>query len=233
MNYTQVIEILKANENESGILKWKQRKTRAKKIESFGIGLTVLRKLAKQIGKDHELATQLWESDIYDAKIISILIDDPKQITIEQAEIQVEGLNQGQLAHVFSACGTPLSKSPLAMDLILMWKDSKDAIRRSCSYGLTYELSKSKKKSAPDNTFFLECVEKINHSFENESNSVQVSMGGALLGIGKRNAILNVAALKVANKIGLIQIESENRQCEPFEVVKHLTSDYIKNKLGL
>ena len=233
MNYTQVIDILKANENKSGILKWKQRKTPTEKIESFGIGLTVLRKIAKQIGKDPELATQLWESDIYDARIISLLIDDPKQITIAQAETQVENLKQGQLAHVFSACGAPLSKSPHVMDLVLMWRDSKDAIRRSCSYGLIYELSKSKKKSAPDNIFFLECVEKINDSFENESNGVQVAMGGALLGIGKRNAILNVAALKIANKIGSIQIESDNRECEPFTVVKHLTSDYIKNKLGV
>jgi 3-methyladenine DNA glycosylase AlkD len=233
MNYKQVIDILKSNKNEPGILKWQQRKTKEEKIESLGIGLTILRKMAKKIGKDHELASQLWESDIYDARVISILIDDPKEITIAQAEKQVENLKQGQLAHVFSACGAPLSKSPLVVDLVLKWRGSKDAIRRSCSYGLIYELSKSKKKAAPDNTFFLECVEKINDTFENESNGVQVAMGGALLGIGKRNAILNTAALKVAKKIGPIQIESDNKDCEPFNVVKHLTSDYIINKLGL
>ena len=58
-------------------------------------------------------------------------------------------------------------------------------------------------------------------------------MGGALLGIGKRNAKLNAAALKVAKKIGPIQFESNSGQCEPFDVVKHLTSNYLKNKLDL
>ena len=53
-----------------------QRSKQDHTLKSFGIGLTVLRKLAKQIGRDHELALQLWESDIYDAKIISLLIDE-------------------------------------------------------------------------------------------------------------------------------------------------------------
>ena len=58
-------------------------------------------------------------------------------------------------------------------------------------------------------------------------------MGGALLGIGKRNIVLNAAALKVAKKIGPIPVLSGVSKCEPFDVVKHLTSDYIKQKLGI
>jgi len=58
-------------------------------------------------------------------------------------------------------------------------------------------------------------------------------MGGALMGIGKRSAKLNAAALKVARQIGPIEFETESGDCEPFDVVKHLTSDYIRNKLGV
>jgi len=233
MNYTQVISLLKANKNELGIKKWKLRNYSTKKLKSFGIGLTVLRKLAKQIGRDRPLALKLWESDIYDAKIIALLIDDPKQITKEQVEMQVEHLKQGHLAHVFSSCGAPLAKTSFVVELLFEWINSKDKMRRSCGYGLLYEVSKSKKKSAPDDIFFLDCIEKIQVSFEDENLAVQLAMGGALLGIGKRNAILNVAALKVAKKIGPIEFKSDSGKCEPFDVVKHLTSDYIKNKLGV
>ena len=58
-------------------------------------------------------------------------------------------------------------------------------------------------------------------------------MGGALMGIGKRNIELNSAALKVAQKMGPIDISSGATDCEPFDVVKHLTSDYIKKKLNI
>lgn len=233
MNHTEVIALLKSNQNEKGIKKWKQRHSRAGTLKSFGIGLTVLRKLAKQIGRNHVLALELWKSELYDAKIIALLIDDPKHITRAQAEIQVENLAQGHLAHVFSSCDASLAKTPFAVELAFDWVHSKDTIRRSCGYGLLYEISKSKKKNAPDDAFFLDRIAYISTSFPGENITVKGAMGGALLGIGKRNARLNAAALKVARAIGPIQIGSDKSNCEPFNVVKHLTSDYIKKKLGL
>ena len=233
MNKTEVMALLEANRNEDGIQKWKAKGSQPGKLKSLGIGLTVLRKLAKQIGRDHVLALKLWESKVYDARIIALLIDDPKQITREQAEAQVENLDQGQLEHVFSSCGAPLAKTPFVAELADDWIKSKDPRRRCCGYGLLYELSKSKNKSAPDEAFFLEHIKHIRKSFGGEKLAVQGSMGGALLGIGKRSAKLNGAALKVARYTGPIEFETSNGNCEPFDVVKHLTSDYITNKLGL
>lgn len=232
MNHTEVIDLLESNRNEKGIQKWKLQNSLSCPFKSFGIGLSILRKLAKQIGRDHALALELWESELYDAKIIALLIDDPKQITRAQAEIQVENLDQGHLAHVFSTCGTPLAKTPFVVELAHDWMNRKDTTRRRCGYGLLYEVSKSKKKSAPDDAFFLERIAHICTSFQGENNTVKALMGGALLGMGKRNAILNAAALKVARIIGPIQVGSDKNSCEPFDVVKHLTSDYIKKKLG-
>jgi hypothetical protein len=58
-------------------------------------------------------------------------------------------------------------------------------------------------------------------------------MGAALMGIGKRSAILNRAALKVARAVGPIEFTSVSGDCEPFDIVKHLTSDRLKEKLGV
>jgi len=233
MNPTQVINLLKANQNKSNIEKWKQVNSGTARLKSFGIGLTVLRKLAKQIGRNHALSLKLWDSDIYDVRIIALLIDDPKLMTREQAEMQVENLKQGHLAHVFSSCDASLAKTSFVVELLVDWINSKDTIRQSCGYGLLYEVSKSKKKIAPDDAFFLERIEDIRKSFHNENKVVQGSMGGALMGMGKRNPKLNAAALKLAKLIGPIQLESNGKKCEPFDVVKHLTSDYIRKKLGV
>lgn len=233
MNQNEVFLLLEANQNEKGIQKWNERYSKRKGLNSYGIGLTVLRKLAKKIGRNHELALQLWTSDLYDAKIISLLIDDPKKITIEQAEKQVDNLKQGHLAHVFSSCDAALAKTPFAVDLAVDWMKSNSNIRKSCGYGLLYEVSKSKKKDAPDDNFFLQWIEHIKLNFAKEHISVQGSMGGALLGIGKRNVVLNKSALKLAKELGPIQLESTGSYCEPLNVVKHLTSEYIRKKLDL
>lgn len=100
MNKTEVMALLRQNKNERGIENWKKSKTHPKDLKSFGIGVTQLRKIAKTVGRDHKLAQQLWKSNVYDAKVVGLLIDDPKQITREQVEAQVEDLSGGYLAHV-------------------------------------------------------------------------------------------------------------------------------------
>ena len=233
MNRTNVMDVLKANRNERGIQNWKKLGSQTGKLKSFGIGLTVLRKLAKQIGRDHALALDLWKSDVYDAKIIALLIDDPKQITRKQAEAQVERLQEGLLAHVFSSCDASLGKTPFVVELAGDWIRSTAAERRRCGYGLLYEVSKSKKKTAPADVFFLDHIKRIRTSFHGETRMVRGAMGGALMGMGKRSARLNAAALKVARAIGPIQIGADDSGCEPFDVVKHLSSDHITKKLGV
>lgn len=154
MNLSQVEALLQENKDERGISYWK--KNVKSDLKTYGIGLTKLRKLAKQIGRNHALALELWFSDNHDIKTIALLIDDPKKITREQVEAQVEDVNHGYLAHVFSSCGASL---------------------------------------------------------------------------GKRNLKLNKVALKVAKKIGLIYFNDDGN-CEPFDVVRHLTSDYLKKKFA-
>ena len=233
MNVSEVIELLEANQNERGIQKWNEIYPDPESLKSFGIGLTALRKLAKKIGRDHDLARELWKSNIYDVKIMALLIDEPKKITREQAEIQVEQLHGGYLAHVFSSCDAALAKTDFTVELAADWVHSDSTIRKSCGYGLVYELSKSKKKSAPDDAFFMQLIDHIRENFHQEHISVQGSMGGALMGMGKRSAALNAYALELARELGPIHFETTGDYCEPLNVVKHLTSDYIKEKFGL
>ena len=233
MKKTQVLKLLRENRNERGIANWKKlgpKKT--SNLKSYGIGLTQLRKLAKEIGRDHSLAQLLWKSDIYDVKVIGLLIDDPKQISRAQAEKQVEELNAGMLAHVFASCGAPLAKAPLAFELACDWIESSDAMRRRCGYTLIYELSKRNIK-AMDEAYFMDTIAEIQDKIDDETKWVKAAMAGALMGIGKRNKRLNKAAVAAATEIGPIDIDyGPDNNCEPLDVLKHLTSDYLKQKFA-
>lgn len=227
-----VIKLLKENQNERGIANWELLQAHKGPLKTFGIGLTVLRKLAKKVGRNHQLAKELWESEYYDVKVISLLIDEPKKMTMEQAEKQVENLVQGSLAHVFSACDATLAKTPFVVELAEKWIISKDANRRDCGYGLLYEISKSKKKSAPNNDFFLHYIQHIDNTYENEIHDVMHGLACALMGIGMRNKTLFKPALKVARKIEPIPVYSGKTKCDPFDIVKHLTSERIMTKFA-
>jgi 3-methyladenine DNA glycosylase AlkD len=232
MTKAEVLALLKQNRNERGIAHWRKGWAEQTGLKSFGIGLTVLRKLAKQIGRDHKLALQLWKTDIYDAKVLGLLIDHPKEVTRQQAEEQVEGLNAGMLSHVFASCDATLAKTPFAFDLARDWMESDDPVRRRCAYGLLYELSKKNIKDM-DDAYLLDRIHHIRDAIHGEEMWVRESMNTALMGIGKRNKKLNQAAIRAAKAIGPVDIDyGDDNSCEPLDVLKHLTSDHMKQKFG-
>ena len=233
MTKTQVLALLKENKNERGVANWKKldiEKTAG--LKSFGIGLTQLRKLAKKVGRDQKLAATLWKSDVYDAKVVGLLIDDPKKMTREQAEQQVEQLHGGMLCHVFASCDATLAKTPFAFELACEWMDNQDKVRRRCAYALLYELSK-KNVQGMDDAFLLGRIRHIRDAVHGEEMWVRESMMGALLGIGKRNKRLNQAAIKAAKAIGPVDVDyGSDNSCELVDVVKHLTSAHVQKKMS-
>lgn len=233
MTVSEVLDLLHAERDERGMGHWEKQGMGAGGMKSYGIGLTRLRKLAKEIGRNRELAQALWKTDVHDARVIALLIDDPAKITREQAETQVEELAGGMLAHVFASCDATLAKTPFMVELADQWVTSDDPVRRECGYGLLYEASKLSGKKAPSEAFFLGHIERIADAIDSESEKVRLAMGAALMGIGKRSAVLNQAALKVAREVGPIEFTSPSGACEPFDVVKHLTTDRLKEKLGV
>ncbi|MEM1295897.1 MAG: DNA alkylation repair protein [Verrucomicrobiota bacterium] len=233
MTEQEVMALLAENQDERGIRNWELLGEGAGGLESFGIGLTKLRKLAKQIGRDHSLALRLWESENHDARLLGLLIDEPKALTREQIEKQVEGVGVGSLAHVFSSCDATLAKAPFVFELASDWIKNADPLRRQCGYGLVYELSKNQRKKELTDAFFLDCVDRIRNGFEAEGVPVRMSMGTALMGIGKRNKTLNQSALELATELGPIDFSEDGKRCDPFDVAKHLTSADLKAKLGI
>ncbi len=231
MNESQVIAILRKNQSERGTGHWNKMGAKTGGLKGFGIGLTKLRQLAKKIGRDQSLAMRLWKSDIYDAKIIGLLIGDPQQLTREQAELQVEEVGAGMLSHVFASCDATLAKTPFAFELANEWMESEDNMRRRCGYSLLYDLTK-KKLAAMDDAYLLGRIEHIRDTIRGEEMWVREAMNTAMMGIGKRNIRLNKAAIQAAKTIGPVDIDyGDDNSCEPLDVLKHLKSEALQRRL--
>ena len=46
---------------------------------SYGIRLPVIRKLAKEIGKDHDLALELWKHPYHESHLLATMIEERKK----------------------------------------------------------------------------------------------------------------------------------------------------------
>jgi 3-methyladenine DNA glycosylase AlkD len=81
MNTKEIIELLRSlenPENKAGMARFGINAENA-----FGISMKTLEPIARKIKKNHELALELWETGFHEARILSILIADPKKITSE------------------------------------------------------------------------------------------------------------------------------------------------------
>jgi 3-methyladenine DNA glycosylase AlkD len=232
MTKIEVLSYLEENQDARGIAHWESHAGKAGGLRTYGVGLTRLRKFAKGLSKDASLARELWQSDVYEMKIISLLVDDPKTMTLDQVEKQVDQLEGGYLAHVFSSCGATLARTSFVVELAEQWMTSDDPVRRPCGYGLLYEISKDKRRSAPDDAYFRDHLDRIDASWKDQPILVLMAMGGAVQGIGVRNKELHSPALALAHTIGPIDFDPNGR-CDPFNVAKNLTSDYVRKKFGL
>lgn len=62
MTVSEVLALLDAERDERGMNNWEKLRPENAGMRSYGIGLTRLRKLAKRIGRDRELALALWKT---------------------------------------------------------------------------------------------------------------------------------------------------------------------------
>lgn len=229
LTVAEVLALLEAHRDERGIARWARA---GGGRPALGIGLTTLRRLARDIGRDHELARALWTEELYEARVLSLLLDDPRRISRAQAEAQVGELADGQLAHVFASCDAPLARAPFARALAADWMRHEDPVRRRCGYGLLYELSKAKGKAAGDDDDFSSWIAHIEQSFPEADPELRLAMATALMGIAKRSARLNREALRVARAMGPVDWDPTGA-CEPFDVVKHIDNPRLRAALGI
>jgi len=61
--------------------------------QRLGVSVPDMRKLAKEIGKDHKLALDLWKTGIAEARIVAAMVGDPTKLIEEQMEDWVKDID--------------------------------------------------------------------------------------------------------------------------------------------
>ena len=82
MKADEIIAKLRSMRNERNIEGMKRYGV-SSKAEMLGIPKPKLRKLAKAIGKNTELALKLWKYDIHEARILATMIANPREFKRE------------------------------------------------------------------------------------------------------------------------------------------------------
>ena len=193
---------------------------------TLGIPIPALRSLAKESGRDHALAQDLWDSGIHEARILAAFVEDPSQVTEAQMERWARDLDSWDVCD--QVCANLFDRTPYAYQKATEWSSREEEFVRRAAFSLMAALASHDKK-APDEKFesFLPLIVRAS---TDERNFVKKAVNWALRGIGKRNLALNGRAIECARQIA--GLDSKAARWIAGDALKELTGAAVQGRLG-
>ena len=193
----------------------------------LGIPVPELRAIAKNLGKDHQLAQELWNSRIAEARILASMVAEPNRLTEEQMDRWVEDFDSWDVCD--QVCMNLFEKSPLAWKKILDWSEREEEFVKRAAFALIACLAWHDKRAEDDQ--FVKLLLLIKRGATDERNFVKKAVNWALRNIGKRNPNLNKAAIESAKEIQ--QIDSKAARWIASDAIRELESEAVQDRLKI
>ena len=224
MNLDEIIKFFEDNIDEENLKTMERLKVGSDR--KYGIRMPVLRKLAKEIGKDHDLALELWNHGYHESRLLATLIEDSSQVSEEQLDKWVDDFDTWDI--VDQACINILVNMPLAIGKIPIWAKSDKEFTKRTAFSLIAVIAVHDKKS--EDGYFEEFFPYVIEASDDDRNFVKKSVNWALRSIGKKNRHLNKRAIEVSN--GILELDSKSARWIAKNALKELESEKVQNKLN-
>ena len=193
--------------------------------DNYGISIPELRKIAKEIGKNHGIAQQLWETGIHEAKILASMIDDPKMITEKQMEKWVKDFDSWDVCD--QVCMNLFDKTSFAYDKVIEWSKRDEEFIKRAGFALIASMAVHNKRTKDED--FIKLLSIIERESIDDRNFVKKAVNWALRQIGKRNLNLNKEVIKTAKEI--LKIDSKSANWIANDAIRELTNEKIQKRL--
>jgi 3-methyladenine DNA glycosylase AlkD len=169
----------------------------------MGVSIPDLRKIARRIGKDHQLAVHLWKTGIAEARILASMVDEPLQVTEQQMDEWVADFNSWDICD--QVCMNLFGESRYIRAKINDWAVREAEFEKRAAYASIAVLA-WRDKSATDESF-LEFLPLILSGAEDSRNFVKKAVSWALGNIGKRSPSLRIAVLEFVPRLEAMDIK--------------------------
>jgi len=221
--YNQILTLLKSKANTVAVQGMARFGITPDKV--FGVSIPALREMGKKIGKDHELAQELWVAQYRETMILAALVDEPAKVLNEQMENWVNDFYDWEIC---DQCIMNLfEKKPNAYDKAMEWAKRNEEFVKRAGFVLMARLAVSDKKASDEK--FIPFFPFIKQGATDNRNFVKKAVNWALRQIGKRNLALNVRAIELGKEI--LTIDSKSAGWIATDALRELTGDAVQTRL--
>ena len=165
--------------------------------DAVGVSVTVLRRLARRLGRDHELALALWRSGVHEARLLAAFVDEPARVEPEQMDGWAADFDSWDVCDEVTT--DLFDQTAHAWDKASEWARRPEEFVRRAGFAMMAGLAVHDKAAADE--AFTALFPLVHDGAFDARNFVKKAVSWALRNIGKRNAALHAAALACAERI--------------------------------
>ncbi len=192
---------------------------------TLGVPVPTLRSIAKESGRDHKLAAELWRSGVHEARIIAPLVDEPARVTEKQMERWVRDFDSWDICDL--CCNNLFRKTEFAHAKAREWCTRDEEFVRRAGFVMMAVLAVHD-KAAPDSRF-TPYLAAIRRGATDDRNFVKKAVNWALRQIGKRNLTLNRKAIEAGERVAML--DSTAARWIATDALRELRSEKVREKL--
>ena len=194
--------------------------------KAFGVSVGTIQQLAKRLGRDHELAAELWETGWYEARMLTAWVDEPARVSAAQMDRWARDFDNWGICDTL--CFHLFDRTPHAWRKVEPWSRRREEFVKRAAFALLASLALHDKAAGDEP--FVRALPLVERAAADERNFVHKGVSWALRLVGRRNPALNQAALEVARRLA-DSAEPPARRVGR-EAVRELTSPLVRRQLA-
>ena len=192
----------------------------------FGVSVETIRSMAKDVGRDHELALALWDTGWYEARMLTPFVDEPDRVTSSQMDAWARDFDNWAICD--GLCFHLFDKTEHKWKKIQQWSNRKGEFVKRAAFALLAGVALHDKKEA--DAPFMKSLSLIERAADDERNFVKKGVSWALRSVAHRNKTLHAASLDLATK--LAESDDKTRRWIGKDVMKDITRPMILQKIA-
>jgi 3-methyladenine DNA glycosylase AlkD len=165
--------------------------------DAFGVRMSEMQRVAKQLGRNHALALALWETGNYEARTVAAFVAEPERVTPALMDRWCRDFDNWGICD--TVCFKLFDRVPHAFGRVAAWAKRKDEFQKRAAFALLACLALHDEQA--DDKAFTKLLPLIEAAATDERNFVKKGVSWALRAIGVRNSALKSAATVLARRM--------------------------------
>lgn len=165
--------------------------------KALGVSVGAIQQLGKKLGRDQALAAALWDTGLYEARLLASFVGEPAKLTPALMNRWCRDFDNWGV--VDTVCFKLFDRSPHAWARIAPWAAMKGEFQKRAGFVLLACVAAHDKAAADDK--ILPYLDLIEQGATDQRNFVKKGVSWALRMIGLRNPRLCAAASRTARKL--------------------------------